>query len=1164
MYLKRLEITGFKSFADRVKLDFEPGITAVVGPNGCGKSNIIDAIRWCLGEMSAKSLRSSLMMDVVFNGSGSRPPQNLSEVTLTFDNTDKRLPIDFSEVSISRRLFRSGESEYFINKAQCRLRDIRELFLDTGMGEDGYSSIEQGKVEWVLQAKPEERRELFEEAAGISKYRAHREEALRKLDRVDLDLSRLADIISVTNDQIRKLENSVNRAKTYRRIREELKTLEVSDWLSQLNNLDLDIQTTENNLNALQKTVEELNTQTHNQEAVLSELQLKMTEKEEELLEANSVLAAIEADIKIGEERQANFTQRENELTSQLENIHINIKREDEQITELTEQESKQKIDLEKVKEEGAGIETEYAEAQKLTDESLHNLEMKKASVKEGRDLILKKTDERHSNQEKLQSLTSEVTRLESQSENLQKDLGKLTALIGEILEHKDNSFKLNEELKEQNYLKSTELEFTTKEIIFLKKQENKNREEILSTTEDIAKLAGQIQSLKDKQSRDPYLKGTQAVLAENFNGIYGPIGKIFRCNQDNKDIVSATIGDHLGDLVADTLEDAQKVVQFLSEKGAGRARIWILDRLTGLTPHHPIGSAPAGERLISRIQCDDRFRPLLVHLCSTHWVEGSTIYGHAIINGGSHLSQWNGHIALRLPELEKELAQKEVGKKGLENILNRTLEKHTSVAAKREKQFKELEEVRVRLQMAEEETQNVDKKVLAAKSEKEHCENEIKILRDDKDKASHLFEEFQKKIQELQHQENVDHANLDKLQQELTEVQQAQATASADLAAKSEGHNAFQEKLDWQNSILEHSQNEIKAVQANRTRHQDSIDQIKLEIENAKKSQEEARGLVETSLKKREGSSNTCTQIQETRVDISEKIQAQRKEISEFRKNLTENQERHQNERLALANLKNKNENIDQKLNEQYELNRDQAKALFTPQPAEPEVTEKLKKRISNMGSINMAAPEEHAELSEKNNFLISQEQDLLKAKNDLKQVITKINATTREHFRETFGQIQQNFRKLYSQLFQGGEADIKLTNEADILTSGIDIFCQPPGKKLLHISLLSGGEKALTAVALLFAFFQVRPSPVALLDEVDAPLDDANVVRFVDMVKTFSEKSQFLIITHSKKTMEQANTIYGVTMEEYGVSKILSARLMQKKKIKIEPPVETEAAPV
>src|SRR5258706_5037331 len=231
MYLKNLEIVGFKSFSDRSKLDFEPGITAVVGPNGCGKSNIIDAIRWCLGEMSVKSLRSNLMMDVVFNGSGSRPPQNMAEVTLTFDNTDKRLPIDFSDVAISRRLFRSGESEYFINKTQCRLRDIRELFLDTGMGEDGYSSIEQGKVEWILQAKPEERRELFEEAAGVSKYRARREEALRKLERVDIDLSRLADIVAVTSEQIRKLENSVAKAKTYQRVREELKEMEVSDWL---------------------------------------------------------------------------------------------------------------------------------------------------------------------------------------------------------------------------------------------------------------------------------------------------------------------------------------------------------------------------------------------------------------------------------------------------------------------------------------------------------------------------------------------------------------------------------------------------------------------------------------------------------------------------------------------------------------------------------------------------------------------------------------------------------------------------------------------------------------------------------------------------------------------------------------------------------------------
>src|SRR5688572_8625036 len=271
MHLKHMELVGFKSFADRTKLDFGPGITAIVGPNGCGKSNIIDAFRWCLGEMSVKSLRSNLMLDVVFNGSGSRPPQNMAEVTLTFDNTDKRLPIDFSEVSITRRLFRSGESEYFINKTQCRLRDIKELFLDTGMGEDGYSSLEQGKVEWILQAKPEERRELFEEAAGVSKYRARREEALRKLDRVEIDLSRLADIISVTQDQIRKLESAVTKAKTYQRVREELRGMEIADWLFQLDAVDHEFADVSARLEAAQKMAEELNTQTHQRNAEVAE-----------------------------------------------------------------------------------------------------------------------------------------------------------------------------------------------------------------------------------------------------------------------------------------------------------------------------------------------------------------------------------------------------------------------------------------------------------------------------------------------------------------------------------------------------------------------------------------------------------------------------------------------------------------------------------------------------------------------------------------------------------------------------------------------------------------------------------------------------------------------------------------------------------------------------
>jgi chromosome segregation protein len=438
--------------------------------------------------------------------------------------------------------------------------------------------------------------------------------------------------------------------------------------------------------------------------------------------------------------------------------------------------------------------------------------------------------------------------------------------------------------------------------------------------------------------------------------------------------------------------------------------------------------------------------------------------------------------------------------------------------------------------------------------------EMEIIQLEEDRTRTQAAFDEKTEKLNNWDTQEKDDHYQLDLRQQEITELQQIYVDCSSDLSAKTERYNSFTDKLNWQKSILEHTRKDVANIRQDIEHNQQSINLTGAEIENSKNAQAEAQSQIENSLTERNAAAESCSAIQTQRVALAEKMASLQDQLNSKREELAQTQEQLQAERIHETNVKNRLETVSQKLQDQYELSFEAAKTEFKPEQADAETLEKLKKRVSGMGPVNLAAPQEHAELMEKNTFLTTQQTDLLTAKDDLREVISKINATTREHFRDTFYKVRDNFRALYAQLFNGGEADLRFTNEADILSTGIDIFCQPPGKKLLHISLLSGGEKALTAVALLFAFFQVRPSPLALLDEVDAPLDEANVVRYAEMIKAFSENSQFLLISHNKRTMEAANSLYGVTMEELGVSKVLSARLSKKEAAKLATPAAEE----
>jgi chromosome segregation protein len=1147
MHLKRLEISGFKSFADSIKLDLEPGITAVVGPNGCGKSNIIDAVRWCLGEMSAKSLRSSMMLDVVFNGSGSRPPQNMAEVTLTFDNTDKRLPIDFSDVSITRRLFRSGESEYYINRTQCRLRDIKELFLDTGMGEDGYSSLEQGKVEWILQAKPEERRELFEEAAGVSKYRARREEALRKLEKVEVDLSRIADILLVTDDQIRKLENAVNRAKTYERIKEELRVMEVGDWLHHITSGSTEMTTLEEQVTQSQKSAEELNTQVHQQDAQVSEHRLALTQFEEELLNANTALNQIDSEIKISEERLRSSKQRQHDIEQQRLGAEANKSREQNRSSELESQLVQLNQALKELRASGLSFQTDFDSAKNKFDETSRILEQKKNAVRELREAMATLEQRRQRAQNELAQANADISRLDVRAESLQRDQDRHSADAAETLRQIEETGVTVEALRRQLAEKNGVLDSLSASLSDDAKKEIELRLRISSAGEDIARLQGQIESTRDIQSHDPYLAGANAVIAQGFEGISGPLARLIKTEPLHHDLVAATLGEHLSDLVAETAEDAQRAISYLRESQNGRARIWILDRLEAL-PRQGLGDLGAGTYLATYIQSDPKHRGLIEHLVSSHIVQGHDVFASAFINGGTDPSSWKSHVSHRLPEWEKQLETLESQKKTWEAESAELHAEIVKLTHDKEAARRETDGVKIQLEVLLQGLGKMTQRKQSLENETQALALNVERVRVDKQAREEQTAQLNETLAALVNESLGGDERVQTLQTELMEFQQSHAQASAHLVHHEERLKGFNERLKWQQSLITQHTNERATLLQNIQWQDQRLTELQASLEHTLAQEAQSQQTLDHALSERQAAAERCADIQKKRTVLSEQIREADGRLHSLRSQLQTAQETSQSLLIHQTGLKNRLEATVQKLQDQYEMTVDAAKEKYAPQPADVETLEKLKKRVANIGPINLAAPQEHAELVEKNTFLSTQQNDLIKAKDDLKQVIAKINATTRDHFRETFEKVRENFRGLYGRLFQGGEADLRFTDENDILNTGIDIFCQPPGKKLLHISLLSGGEKALTAIALLFAFFQVRPSPLALMDEVDAPLDEANVMRYVDMLKAFSEKSQFLLISHNKRTMEAANSLYGVTMEELGVSKVISARLLKK----------------
>ncbi|HAT72425.1 MAG TPA: chromosome segregation protein SMC [Elusimicrobia bacterium] len=1145
MYLKAVEIYGFKSFANKVKLPLKPGITCIVGPNGCGKSNVVDAVKWCIGEMSWKSLRMPSMMDVIFAGTTKRQALSMGEVAMTFDNESRKLPLDFSEVTVTRKIYRSEESEYFINKVQCRLRDIREMFLDTGIGTDGYAIIDQGEVEHVLSSTAEQRRELFEEAAGVSKYKAKREEAGRKLEKVDADLNRLADSMVLLNEQINKLDNEAKKARLQAKYREELTGAEISLLIKEGDAFSAKSAEAAERLAPVKKELAEIAVAITGLEGEAAALILTLTQKSEEHRVLKEASTAVKIDknqaegrIVSGQEILVEISNQRATLDSSERRNAENLARTEPRIAELRA----------KVSSDEGGLPALQAEQDAAAAALAGVTEEMRAADAAAEDVAREMNAAYQQEVEISNNIArtgSDIGHYREARTGLERDIadlnGAVAAIEARITELKARSSSLGAELaaeKEKAAAAGAQAQTLSARITEIDARQADMREKK-------AWDQSRLEAILSQGEHDTYWVGINGVLNSGVAGVKGTLRHLLSIRKEDRVAVEDALGRFLDSVVCETSASAQEAIEYLKHVGKGRCRLLILDRAPAAPAAENAWNAPNAQRVMDKISCDAQYLPLVAGLLSGVYSSGGSVHGPFWVTGGvdevvSNEPYWEeeGELKAQIKKLDDETAALEAEKAGL---LPRLEEARAAAAAAEERasslniEFHKNEtevtgagdDLRVKhdnlslaqadsarnenyIKDAEAALAALTEKIALARAASETKKAEQAALVGRKDA---LHQDFAHRKEAL----GAAKANLDNFRQNIEALRGELARAEGDLAALNEEKSHFTERRDELAAREARLNSDIAAAQAKR-----------LEL---------MHDLAEKEMIDRQ---------------MEDELNEMRGNLSRLNSNLADNRALStENEKICyqveteMATLAARAEETARRLADEWSISPEEARAKYAGVETDHERVKFLRKRIENMGAVNMTAPEEYEALTARYNFMNSQVEDLNRAKADLRSAINKINDTTRENFKLTFDKVRGYFKEIYSLLFNGGEADLILTLPENLLETGVEILAHPPGKKLVSISQLSGGEKALTALALLFSFFRVNPSPFCVMDEADAPLDEANVERFVRLIREFSSTTQFIVITHNKRTMEAADTLYGVTMEELGVSKLIAVDL-------------------
>ncbi len=1182
MHLKSVELHGFKSFADKIYLDFNPGITAIVGPNGSGKSNISDAIRWVLGEQSARSLRGSRMEDVIFAGTEVRKPQGFAEVSLTLDNSEKELNIDYEEVVVTRRVYRSGEGEYFINRNACRLKDIHELFMDTGIGREGYSIIGQGKIDEILSNKSEDRRRIFEEAAGITKYKYRKNEAEKKLEKTNENLTRVNDIMSELSGQLEPLRIQSEKARKYLALRDELRVIDVNVSVVSIEKHREELLKIESNLDAVSNSIETLQNSVDEKEALTSELYGKIEEYEAKMEECREAQKA-------ASEESAEETNKINLAYANIEHCKENIQRiNDEigksergiqQLDELIESYSKVYAELsEKRKEILEGIAKAEAEFEKVNLVFQGNSENIEALKNE----IIEKTAE-------IGSLRSKVVNYNILVENFERERRNIDA---EIEKHKTEHDRIAEENRkiEEALLKMTEeFEALKSEVEGLEEKHetlSKNGEELSekknSIQTELNKKISHKTVLEDMENDfEGYNRSVKAVMTAHAEGplksakIYGPITKLISTEKKYVTAIEVALISVNQNIVTETEQDAKAAINYLKAGKLGRATfmpistvksrntdfngaekmkgyIALAQEVVEYDPKYEnvVGSVLGGTVVVDNIdnaiamaaKCGHKFK--IVTLEGEVMQPGGAISGGSVGKNSSFLSRAAEIDTLKteIEQLKKELQSVEDMKientDDLQKLSIRLAENRSILSQKNEEYIRaksNSEHSRIFLEAAESRSAQLA-------GELETIETRTREIAEDVVLCNSRADELEEYVSKLRLETDSKQSESEEIYKQVRSVQDVLVQLQIDESAN-------QKDIEVQRERLENVKSEKQAITEENAERQREIAELNVKIESITAEIEADNKKLAEIGKNAEELEKQLTEFNEKRKDAdvrSKELQEQVKEVREQLFNLGQQKAKIEAHK---AKCEGELDGLFEYLWNEYELTYSDAVKLKTDEHLDfKEATAKiseLKSKIKSLGNINIDAIEEYKTIKERFDFLTEQTVDLEKAKGELEKIIDEMMTIMKKQFSEQFDVISRNFNSVFRELFGGGQAQLELADPEDIMETGVEIIAQPPGKKLQSLTLLSGGERAFTAIALLFAILKVRPTPFCILDEIEAALDDINVYRYADYLKKYSKKSQFIVVTHRRGTMEAANILYGVTMQEKGISKLLSLNI-------------------
>ena len=1180
MYLKRLELKGFKSFPTKTDVLFNEGITAIVGPNGSGKSNISDAVRWVLGEQSIKSLRGDKLEDVVFAGTDTKKAMNYCEVALTIDNSDKRLDLEYSEITIKRRAYRSGESEFFLNNKACRLKDIKELLLDTGIGKDGYSIIEQGKVDEILSNNPVNRRKVFDEACGISKYRYKKQEAERNLKNTKENLNRIEDIYIEIENQLKPLEVQQKKAIKYLEIKEKLKTLEVNSYIKEIEDLDNQVNESINHNNLLLNQIKDVKIKK-------DKLENSLTKSNEEIEDIdNKINKTVEYINTINGVINKKYSEL-SVLNEKIKNCNNDILRNDNEITTINEKLNNNKIELSNLNQNKDDVFNNLNDIKnQINDIELQNKNKKDnissliQEVENLKDEIISLLDSKQNSANKLSTLNANIENIEKRTETINAEINYIEKNIcsknEEILNYnKDKEEKLN--LIEKLRQDCSEVD---KNISSLKEGYKKVERDIQHSKLKLNEYNSKLNIYIDMEKHyEGFNKGVKEILKnKSLDGIYGALGQVISSSKEYEKALEASLGSYMQNIITKDENSAKLAINYLKKNNLGRVTFLPLNIIkSNKIDKNSIKSTTKYIGIASElVNFDNKYKNIIENILgrtivisnmdeaikfareTNHRYKVVTLDGE-ILNPGGALTggtiRTNGNILSRKRLIEefkekivtekKSLDLFDENKLKLSNDINLESEKIENIKLELSENDKKLVFINTSIKNSNDELKNLEDNLSKLQNEKKGLSENLEYILT---KTNSLKDE----ISDIDKKHIFNKGEIDKLNLKLKEFNDIYEVDKN----KFDGLNIEYTRL---NQIYESILKDIERIDKENKHQLSVLESAKIQLKNNKESKIKLQEQIKIETSEKENLENQI--IDENKKlnlqkEQKESIKKNRDNLSIELKNIDRQFMKIQESLFKVENkierLKTSQENYIEKLIEEYEITLEEAIKLKDESIViDKKELESLKRDMKNLGNVNLDSIKEYEEIKERYDFYSEQKKDLEESIDVIYKLIRELEDNMKKEFKEKFTLINENFKFVYKKLFGGGNGELKIVDKESILESDIEIVAQPPGKKMKNLNLLSGGEKALTAISILFAILLAKPTPFCILDEIEAPLDDANIYRFGEFLKELSKDTQFISITHRRGTMEVADYIYGVTMQEKAISKVISLQLKEAKEL-------------